>query len=140
MTLFFLSLSALLCLVSCSSENGKVDPTPTPTPDPVKIPINISMDVWTRVTDTAYESGDKVGIYVVNYQGASSGTLQSSGNYVDNMCFTYAGNWTPESEIYWKDETTKANFYCYYPYGEPSDIAAYPFSVKTSVDSSASCR
>lgn len=131
MTRFFLSLSALLCLVSCSSENGKVDPTPTPTPDPVKIPINISMDVWTRVTDTAYESGDKVGIYVVNYQGASSGTLQSSGNYVDNMCFTYAGNWTPESEIYWKDETTKANFYCYYPYGEPSDIAAYPFSVKT---------
>ena len=120
-----------MCLVSCSSENGKVDPTPTPTPDPVKIPINISMDVWTRVTDTAYESGDKVGIYVVNYQGASSGTLQSSGNYVDNMCFTYAGNWTPESEIYWKDETTKANFYCYYPYGEPSDIAAYPFSVKT---------
>lgn len=92
MTRFFLSLSALLCLVSCSSENGKVDPTPTPTPDPVKIPINISMDVWTRVTDTAYESGDKVGIYVVNYQGASSGTLQSSGNYVDNMCFTYAGN------------------------------------------------
>lgn len=89
------------------------------------------MNVWTRVTDTDYESGDKVGIYVVNYQGFSAGTLQSSGNHVDNMCFTYTDNWTPESDIYWKDETTKADFYCYYPYGTPSDITAHPFSVKT---------
>ena len=89
------------------------------------------MNVWTRVTDTDYESGDKVGIYVVNYQGSSAGTFQSSGNHVDNMCFTYTDNWTPESDIYWKDETTKADFYCYYPYGTPSDITAHPFSVKT---------
>ena len=89
------------------------------------------MNVWTRVTDTDYESGDKVGIYVVNYQGSSAGALQSSGNHVDNMCFTYTNNWTPESDIYWKDETTKADFYCYYPYGTPSDITAHPFSVKT---------
>lgn len=124
-----LSLAAFSCLVSCTSGDSKV--TPAPDPNPVKIPINISMNVWTRVTDTDYESGDKVGIYVVNYQSLSSGTLQSSGNHVDNMCFTYTGNWTPESEIYWKDDTTPADFYCYYPYGEPSDIAAYPFSVKT---------
>lgn len=126
-----LSLAALSCLVSCTSGDNEVTPSPTPDTDPVKIPINISMNVWTRVTDTDYEPGDKVGIYVVNYQGSSSGTLQPSGNHVDNMCFTYTDNWTPESDIYWKDETTQADFYCYYPYGKPSDIAAYPFSVKT---------
>lgn len=130
---FILSLAALSCLVSCTSGDDEIIPSPAPDPDPapVTIPINISMNVWTRVTDTDYESGDKVGIYVVNYQGSSAGTLQSSGNHVDNMCFTYTDNWTPESDIYWKDETTKADFYCYYPYGTPSDITAHPFSVKT---------
>lgn len=128
---FILSLAALSCLVSCTSGDDEIIPSPAPDPDPVKIPINISMNGWTRVTDTDYESGDKVGIYVVNYQGSSAGTLQSSGNHVDNMCFTYTDNWTPESDIYWQDETTKADFYCYYPYGTPSDITAHPFSVKT---------
>lgn len=128
---FLLSLAALSCLVSCTSGDDEIISSPTPDPDPVKIPINISMNVWTRVTDTDYESGDKVGIYVVNYQGSSAGALQSSGNHVDNMCFTYTDNWTPESDIYWQDETTKADFYCYYPYGTPSDITAHPFSVKT---------
>lgn len=128
---FLLSLAALSCLVSCTSGDDEIIPSPAPDPDPVKIPINISMNGWTRVTDTDYESGDKVGIYVVNYQGSSAGALQSSGNHVDNMCFTYTDNWTPESDIYWKDETTKADFYCYYPYGTPSDITAHPFSVKT---------
>lgn len=128
---FLLSLAALSCLVSCTSGDDEIIPSPAPDPDPVKIPINISMNGWTRVTDTDYESGDKVGIYVVNYQGSSAGALQSSGNHVDNMCFTYTDNWTPESDIYWKDETTNADFYCYYPYGTPSDITAHPFSVKT---------
>ena len=128
---FLLSLAALSCLVSCTSGDDEIIPSPAPDPDPVKIPINISMNGWTRVTDTDYESGDKVGIYVVNYQGSSAGALQSSGNHVDNMCFTYTNNWTPESDIYWQDETTKADFYCYYPYGTPSDITAHPFSVKT---------
>lgn len=130
---FILSLAALSCLVSCTSGDDEIIPSPAPDPDPapVTIPINISMNVWTRVTDTDYESGDKVGIYVVNYQGSSAGALQSSGNHVDNMCFTYTNNWTPESDIYWQDETTKADFYCYYPYGTPSDITAHPFSVKT---------
>lgn len=130
---FLLSLAALSCLVSCTSGDDEIIPSPAPDPDPapVTIPINISMNVWTRVTDTDYESGDKVGIYVVNYQGSSAGALQSSGNHVDNMCFTYTDNWRPESDIYWKDETTKVDFYCYYPYGTPSDITAHPFSVKT---------
>lgn len=130
---FILSLAALSCLVSCTSGDDEIIPSPAPDPDPapVTIPINISMNGWTRVTDTDYESGDKVGIYVVNYQGSSAGALQSSGNHVDNMCFTYTDNWTPESDIYWQNETTKADFYCYYPYGTPSDITAHPFSVKT---------
>ena len=53
-----------------------------------------------------------------------------SGNHVDNMGFTYSTKWTPDEEIYWKDQTTKAVFYCYYPYGTPNSVTAYKFSTK----------
>lgn len=112
--------------IACTAEpEGKTDE------DSVRIPINISMGMWTKVTDVAYERGDQTGIYVVNNtESGESGTLVNSGNHVDNMRFTYDGVWTPDSEIYWKDKETKADFYCYYPYGTPTDVAAYPFSVQ----------
>ncbi len=123
--LFFL-VAVTVLFAACTKSNEGVE-TPIP---PTKIPINISMSMWTRVSDTAYESGDKVGIYVVNYNGSTAGTLQSTGNYVDNMRFTYSTKWTPDSEIYWANQTTKADFYCYYPYGTPSNVATYAFTTK----------
>lgn len=136
----YLALSLLVSLAcSCSSGDDEPDvPTPTPTPDkPVveKIPINLSLNVnkstfSTRATDTGYDNGDKIGLYVVNYSGSTAGTLQSSSNHVNNMSFTYDGTWTPASPIYWKDNETHADFYCYYPYASVSDIAALSFSVK----------
>lgn len=125
-----LFLFALVAMMLCScSKSGNNEKIPLPV-KPTEIPINVSMGVWTRATDTAYESGDKVGIYVVNYNGSTAGTLQSSGNHVDNMRFSYTTKWTPDTEIYWKDQTTKADFYCYYPYGSPADISAYAFTTK----------
>lgn len=125
-----LFLFALVAMMLCScSKSGNNEEIPLPV-KPTKIPINVSMGVWTRATDTSYESGDKVGIYVVNYNGSTAGTLQSSGNHVDNMRFSYTTKWTPDTEIYWKDQTTKADFYCYYPYGSPADVSAHSFVTK----------
>lgn len=101
------------------------------TPFEEKLPINISVDVQTRANDTTFESGDTVGIYVVNYDGTTAGTLTSAENYVNNACFTLTTDWSSDEKLYWKDESTKADFYAYYPYGNPTDISAYPFSVKT---------
>lgn len=123
-----LFVAAVMLFASCSKNSTKGD-EPAPV-EPTKIPIDVSMGVWTRATDTSYESGDKVGIYVVNYNGSTAGTLQSSGNHVNNMRFSYTTKWTPDTEIYWKDQTTKADFYCYYPYGSPTDISAYAFTTK----------
>ena len=113
--LFFLASFTLF--VSCSKDSVSEIPTPTPPPSAEinKIPISISTQI-TRATDTNFERDDEVGLYVVNYNGSTPGTLVSSGNHVDNMRFTYSGSWTPDEEIYWKDESTKADFYIYYPY------------------------
>ena len=128
--LFSVALCALFTSCSKGSEGIVPDPVP-PSIESKKIPISISTQI-TRATDTDFERDDKVGLYVVNYNGSTSGTLVSSGNHVDNMRFTYSGNWTPDQEIYWKDESTKADFYIYYPYTTNiSNISALPASVKT---------
>lgn len=129
--LFFLASLALF--ISCSKDSASEIPTPTPPPSAEikKIPISISTQI-TRATDTDFERNDKVGLYVVNYNESTPGTLVSTGNHVVNMCFTYSGSWTPDEEIYWKDESTKADFYAYYPYtASISNVAALPLSVKT---------
>lgn len=90
-----------------------------------QLPITISTTL-TRVTDAGYEQGDKVGLYVVNQPAA----LATSGNHVDNMDFTYSTTWTPSTPIHWLDKSTKADFYCYYPYAEVADVTAVPFSTK----------
>lgn len=129
LTIPFTGLLAVI-LFSCSKNNSE----PIPPPGSTKNPINFSMGIATRATDSNFESGDKVGIYAVNYTDATTpGTLAASGNHMNNVGVTYNGtSWTPDVKSHWMDETTKVDFYCYYPYvSTPSGITAYPFSVNT---------
>ena len=114
-------------LFSCSkTPNPEPEPKPEPSPVPEKWAIKIAPSI-TKVTDSAFENGDKVGIYVVN----DPNTLKSSGNHVDNLGFTYSGTWTSSSTAFWKDETTKADFYCYFPYvAGISNTEEHSFEVK----------
>ena len=116
-----LLIMALVVLVSC-----KKNEEPAPTPEPDAVPIQIATTV-TRATDSAFETGDNVGLFVVNQPNG----IQASGNHVDNCKFTFDGTkWNAGKEIYWLDATTKADFYCYYPYTSPvSSITAFPFKV-----------
>lgn len=75
--------------------------------------------------DTAFEDGDRAGLYVVNRINGKMQSLLPSGNYIDNMRFTYHGTWTPSQPIYWMDEQTKADFYLYYPYSSETDDPRY---------------
>ena len=95
------------------------------------MPIHISTSVDTRVINNSFEEGDNIGLFVVNYNtDGSAATLKATGNHVDNMKFTYNGTWTPASPIYWKDNTTPADFYLYYPYTATiGDVTALVWSV-----------
>ena len=102
--LYIAAVSFFLLACSSGAENG-VDDEPTP-PQPekptVRIPIDISTSI-TRVTETAFESGDRIGLYVVNRNDdGSQNDLKPSGNYVDNIRYTYSYNtWTPDETVYW---------------------------------------
>lgn len=118
------SALAVIGIAGCSSA-GDDEPTPTQDPTPANMEIKISPSIgFTKATDYGFESGDKIGLYVVNYSGSTPGTLNSTGNHVDNMRFTYSGTWTPDSQIFWKDNETHADFYLYYPYRQISDVTA----------------
>lgn len=119
-------LAAMAAMVSCSENVTNLPEQPVDE----KLPINISTTV-TRATDSVFETGDKVGIFVVN----EPNELATSGNHVDNMGFTYSTKWTPDTEIYWLDKTTKADFYCYYPYAESVNTAAHSFATKANQSS-----
>lgn len=125
---------AVLCCMSCGGNEDPVSPvTPPVTPDKptTQLPISISTNI-TRATETAFESGDKVGLFVVNRNtDGSQAALLTTGNYVDNMLYTYTNTWTPATEIYWKDNKTHADFYLYYPYRKQvENVTAMPFSTK----------
>lgn len=129
----FFSLSLLtMLLASCSgSESSNVEEPVTPPTPEQKLPINISAAFETRATDKNFEVGDKTGLYVVNYKNNSAQELQNSGNHVNNMCFTYNGSWVASTPIYWIDNVTHADFYCYYPYSASiSDVTCYNFAVE----------
>lgn len=119
-------IAALAVFASCQKVN---DVQVNPVDDNLK--INLSVGIQTKVSDTFFDNNDEVGIYVVNNNGSQEGTLADSGNHYDNVKFTYSGSaWTSTNDTYWMDKSTPAVFYCYHPYGTPSNVNAYTFSTK----------
>lgn len=131
-----LLLMAVAAGIVCGCRKTAPDPvTPAPTPEPGTelIPIRLSTEISAKATDNGYENGDMIGLYVVNHgDDGAAGILADSGNHLDNTKFTLKGSeWTPDNEVYWKDQTTAADFYCYYPYtASISDVNSLSFSVK----------
>lgn len=120
------------------SEEPTLPPTPKPENKKIEIKINASLD-GTRATDSGFETNDRIGLFVVNYNGNTPGNFQTTGNYADNMLFTYTGTWNPETPIYWKDNTTHADFYLYYPYSRTiNSVSAMPFEIMKDQSSEAS--
>lgn len=122
--------AALAVLASCKKEQTLQPDTPE-TPEVEKLKMNLTLDVVSKVSDAAFDNGDKVGVYVVRYRNTTSpGTLAATGNLYDNVMHTYSTTWTTAQDMYWQDKVTPSDFYCYHPYGSPSNVTAYPFATK----------
>lgn len=81
----------------------------------------------TKVTSTAFESGDQVGLFITQQDAP----LEVSGNYVNNAALTFDGSqWTTEKPVYWDGGTY--NIYAYYPQASPvTSVDDMPFRVST---------
>ncbi|MBQ8855437.1 MAG: leucine-rich repeat protein, partial [Bacteroidales bacterium] len=126
--------AVLLGLASCSLDEQAFDPVVEDSErKPIVISGTISQEYATRANDTGFCNGDVVGIYIVDYDGETPGTLLNEGNRADNLRFTFdeaAYKWNPAYEIYWKDKNTHIDIYGYYPWGSPEDVENYAFEVE----------
>lgn len=130
--LFIAAVSVWLFACSAGGEGGESElpKPPGPAQPTERMPIDIITSI-TRATETAFEDGDKIGLFVVNRNAdGSAAPLKPSGNYVDNMLYTYSTTWNAATTIYWKDEVTHADFYMYHPYSQTvASVDAMPFDV-----------
>ena len=87
--------------------------------------ITLSGDIdqvyQTRISEsgTGFANGDQIGVYFVNYDGETPGTLLSRGNQGDNVRHTYDevnNTWNSDYDVYWKDRKTHIDIYGYYPF------------------------
>ena len=112
-------LCSVLAICSCQKQEINLDPG-------VMDIQFIHPSAETRATETVFESGDKIGLYVVE----APAPLQVSGNYVNNLQATYNGSqWTGETGLRWPSTESICDIYAYYPFMEVSKIDASPFSV-----------
>ncbi len=121
-------VSALtLCLVACSKEYQDM----TALSNSIMSFNIMSPNAHTRVADGAFETTDKLGIYVTDYvDNTTPAPLQISGNRANNEAMTYNGtSWATERAVYWGEG--KSDVYAYYPYMDIEDVDEQPFSVAT---------
>lgn len=101
--------------------------------DRIQLSGDIDQLAVTRVNDNGFCNGDVMGVYIVDYDGGTPGTLKVSGNRGDNVRHTFDEpnyKWNSAYDLYWKDKHTHIDVYGYYPFANPESVDSYPFEVK----------
>lgn len=101
--------------------------------DRIQLSGDIDQLAVTRVNDNGFCNGDVMGVYIVDYDGGTPGTLKASGNRGDNVRHTFDEpnyRWNSAYDLYWKDKHTHIDVYGYYPFADPKSVDDYQFEVK----------
>lgn len=123
-SIFILSVATLL-MAGCDKEMAVEQ---TPVAEDNQICIEASLGSGTRATATAFEDGDTIGLYAVEYNGDEALSLQLGGNYLNNEAVTKVdGVWTPARPIYWSENP--CDFYGIYPYQQLEGVKDITFDL-----------
>ena len=90
--IYYSLLTLLLSVlsVSCSVDEPFNESTSSDlTPLRINLSGEISQVYQTRANDSGFCDGDEVGIYIVDYNGSTAGTLLDEGNRGDNVKHTF---------------------------------------------------
>lgn len=118
----YLTLLSVAALMGCSQQEEATSY------DPSVMRFEAEMPDATRVTDTDFEAGDRIGLFVVKYNNGLPVPLQISGNHANNVATTFDGTaWEPAKRIYRPDVLSDA--YAYYPHLTLQSVDEQPFSV-----------
>ena len=99
----------------------------------IQLSGDIEQVAVTRVNDNGFCNGDVMGVYIVDYDGNTPGTLKVTGNRGDNVRHTFDEpnyKWSSAYDLFWKDKHTHIDVYGYYPFANPESIEDYQFEVQ----------
>ncbi len=124
----YIALAAVaLAVMGCE----KSDEGATYVPNEIRIEASIPQ---TRVEGAAFEVGDKMSLYAVEYDGDAVAEVQPAGNYINNAAMIYDGQkWAGERTVYWSEKP--CDFYGMYPYQKLETLKEVLFDVATDQDS-----
>lgn len=84
---------------------------------PIDICGAIEQEYISRASDNGFAEGDRMGIFIVDYDNGKPGIPSLNGNRASNAVFTLSdGKWAPSKPVYWKDKNTHVDIYGYYPF------------------------
>ncbi|MBO7300033.1 MAG: fimbrillin family protein [Tidjanibacter sp.] len=121
--IFYVLIAATLLIVGCENSDN------IPVIDDAAMRIEVLHPSATRATETSFEDGDVIGLFVTEYIGETASPLQISGNWANNVATTFEDAlWTPAKKVYWSEN--KMDVYGYYPYMKPTSIDEQLWSVQ----------
>ena len=92
--------------------------------------IKVVAELNSRATMTAFETGDRMSLFAVEYVGNDVKPMQVGGNYLNNEEMVYDGaKWASNRTLYWSESA--CDFYGIYPYQDVQSVDNVLFEVKT---------
>lgn len=117
---------AIVALCGCSEQNIEdLHNSDVDFPGHFKLRFDVSYPGNNRATETSFESGDRIGVFITQ----SNLNLELAGNTLTNEQYCFNGTeWISEKQIYWDNGTY--NFYSYFPHtSDICSITDLPFKV-----------
>ena len=132
-TIIYLAAMVVALLLGACSDDMFEEGEQQHGNDRIQLSGDIDQLAVTRVNDNGFCNGDVMGVYIVDYDGSTPGTLKASGNRGDNVRHTFDEpnyRWNSAYDLYWKDKHTHIDVYGYYPFADPESVDDYQFEVK----------
>ena len=132
-TIIYLAAMVVALLLGACSDDMFEEGEQQHGNDRIQLSGDIDQLAVTRVNDNGFCNGDVMGVYIVDYDGGTPGTLKASGNRGDNVRHTFDEpnyRWNSAYDLYWKDKHTHIDVYGYYPFANPESVDDYQFEVK----------
>lgn len=132
-TIIYLAAMVVALLLGACSDDMFEEGEQQHSNDRIQLSGDIDQLAVTRVNDNGFCNGDVMGVYIVDYDGGTPGTLKASGNRGDNVRHTFDEpnyRWNSAYDLYWKDKHTHIDVYGYYPFADPKSVDDYQFEVR----------
>ena len=116
----FLSFLSTVAVASAfiSCNDVMIDEPSISLTTPINLSARLQQQNATRADEQGFVTGDRMGIYIVDYVNGVPGILDVAANRASNVLYTFDGDnykWTAPTQLYWRDGSTPVDVYGYYP-------------------------